>query len=1308
MKRSRPPREDETWEGESQGPPAAFSHPRYEIGPVLGEGGVAVVFRAVDRNVQRPVAIKVLHDSTGRADTSRVRLKREALALSRLSHPNIVTVYDAGEWEGRFFLVMELVDGAPLEEVLKTKKMSLRWILRLVEKVARAVHYAHQKGIVHRDLKPANILVSRNGEPKVADLGLARISGAQTAITRTGAAIGTPFYMAPEQVEGSPDLIGPKTDIYALGAVLYFAVAGQPPHPGQTLAEVFARILTEEAPSLRQVAAGTPRSVEAIAARALAKDPERRYPSAEAFADDIARYLSGRRVATKGTGRIERIWRPGPKPAWVLAAGAGTLAVVLGLVTWALLDGFRGEELPVESAAEAELSDPSRPVVEEPAELAQARSRLALAIAGMEGRDSGGREPPALAAEARDLASATIEKVPELAEAYEILGRAREILGDWAGAEEALRTAVERGGGASARFQLGVVLAERLYLARSTFYLTNIRSVRPDEPRLAAAAARELALVRDLPGPHGESAAALAAYARGSGVEARQIALNALDRSRSGSGVDLLLWAAAVSAPKKGDTDLFDAALAARPAFPIALIGRAAVRFERTEYAEAEADLDRALAISPTFVEAMTTRGMTRDVRGDLLGAIEDFDRAIELAPDYAPARVLRGILREKKGDIHGALSDYSEALQREPGIPEALVCRGVMRIYEDEYGSAIGDFTAALVRDPDSVVAYTNRGAARELTGDLAGAIEDYTEALRLEPGTEMALYNRGNARVKVGDPDGAIADFDQLLSGSPRHAGAYYGRGVARHEKGDFAGALADFDRALEIEPENLQFRLNRGVARTRQGMLQDAIDDFTEVLRLTPRQVDALVGRADARLRAGDREGARADIEKALGLAPLSPDAHVILGCVYWDEGARGNGIAEVERALELASPGWRRRAEAKAWLDQAKKALASGSGEDTEEGPPKEPPGPVKEEPADPPGGGQAEPTPDRGAGNGAAKQGDRWKWEEGTPLDHGARLQALDFSRDGALAGALLVSAGYGGVIRLWDVKNSTQLLFFSTENVRNFGVALDPRGRRVATIGVRAISGSDHDPKVQIWDATTGKLFRTFDGLYYAPSPLSMSADGRYLAFQPQELSRAVRIWDLERDSLRSNLPVNPKNTKGRPSLVLRFHPTRNILACVDRNCGGEADVYLWDLAADDQRTQLEGARDKVTSLSFSPDGRLLAAGGSQGTIWIWDLRNNRLLHTLAGCHAPKGNEMDRVLLAFVAAKGGRWLASAGNDRTIRIWDVESGKQLALAPCDAEVFAIESQPGTRTLAVGTGDQKIHFLSLPDELTEGEE
>jgi serine/threonine protein kinase len=324
------------------------SLPGYEVLGKLGEGGMGVVFRARDQALKRLVAVKqLLHPAPSAEGLARFRAEAEALA--RLRHPHVVQVHAAGEQDGRPYFVMEYVEGGGLDRKLNGRPQPLADAARLVMLLARAVHAAHQQGIVHRDLKPANILVAppadepalntAYGLPKVSDFGLSKAVGEDQGLTAGGTILGTPGYMAPEQADGRPEDVGPATDVYALGAILYELLTGQVPFRGRGLLETLEQVRTQPPRPPHELRPDVPAELEAVCLRCLAKAPADRYPSAQALADDLHRFAEGHAVSRPPAP--QRTTRPGRRVGWLVAA----LAVLAGVVALTVaLRGPRGGE----------------------------------------------------------------------------------------------------------------------------------------------------------------------------------------------------------------------------------------------------------------------------------------------------------------------------------------------------------------------------------------------------------------------------------------------------------------------------------------------------------------------------------------------------------------------------------------------------------------------------------------------------------------------------------------------------------------------------------------------------------------------------------------------------------------------------------------------------------------------------------------------------------------------------------------------------------------------------------------------------
>jgi serine/threonine-protein kinase len=274
--------------------PRVFSG-RYELNHLIARGGMAEVYRAHDRLLDRPVALKVLFPELSIDRSFVERFRREAQAAANLSHPNIVPVFDWGEDSGTYFIVMEFVDGRPLSSILKTAgPLAADRTAEIAAPVAAALGYAHKHGVVHRDVKPGNVLITDDGQVKVTDFGIARAVNTEESLTQTGAVMGTATYFSPEQAEGMG--VDARTDIYSLGVVLFEMVTGRPPFLGDTPVAVASKHVRDHPPLPRELNPSIPPTFEAIILKAMDKNPDNRYATSEELRADLLRFNEGRDV----------------------------------------------------------------------------------------------------------------------------------------------------------------------------------------------------------------------------------------------------------------------------------------------------------------------------------------------------------------------------------------------------------------------------------------------------------------------------------------------------------------------------------------------------------------------------------------------------------------------------------------------------------------------------------------------------------------------------------------------------------------------------------------------------------------------------------------------------------------------------------------------------------------------------------------------------------------------------------------------------------------------------------------------------
>jgi eukaryotic-like serine/threonine-protein kinase len=281
----------------------------YELLREVARGGMGIVYRARQVSLDRVVALKMILAGRLATPEDLLRFRTEAEAAGRLKHPNIVAVHEVSEVDGQHFFSMDFIEGVSLTDKLRSGPLPSRVAARYVRTIARAVHHAHRQGVLHRDLKPSNILLDADDEPHITDFGLAKRLGGDSGQTRTGVVLGTPSYMSPEQAAGRTHELGPACDVYGLGAVLYELLTGRPPFRSETPLDTVMQVIEQDPVPPRLLNPKIDHDLETICLKCLEKSPERRYPSAEALAEDLDRYLNDETISARSINVLDRLVR---------------------------------------------------------------------------------------------------------------------------------------------------------------------------------------------------------------------------------------------------------------------------------------------------------------------------------------------------------------------------------------------------------------------------------------------------------------------------------------------------------------------------------------------------------------------------------------------------------------------------------------------------------------------------------------------------------------------------------------------------------------------------------------------------------------------------------------------------------------------------------------------------------------------------------------------------------------------------------------------------------------------------------------
>lgn len=830
----------------------------HEIVEVIGQGGMGIVYRANDLCLRRVVAVKTLISGVPTGPRQLERFLREAQAAAALLHPNIVQVHEVGNQDGVPYFTMEFVEGGSLADWFDAAPRSAAECAALVATLAEAAHFAHRSGIVHRDLKPSNVLLASDGTPKIVDFGVACRLDCDPGLTATSAPIGTPSYMSPEQARGESTAIGPRSDVYALGAILYEALTGRPPFRAESTVETLRQVQFDEPVPPTRFDPRLRRDLETICQKALQKDPERRYATAAELAADLRRFLQGEPIHARPAGRLERAYkwtRRYPARAALIGSALVLAASVLGAASW-----WNWRSKALEHAVRTDLE------------------RVG---------EFGARSDWDGARAALDRASARLDSF---------------------GCAD-LRADV-------ARVKQDLDLVARLDSIRMNRSTANGARFDDHGNKQRADQEYEVAFREAGLGTTGDSSETLAARVRLTTVS--DALIRALDDWAICAFGDPARRAWLLSAARHADPDptgwrdrVRDPSSWRDGARLAELVASAPTNGASLPLLLALADRMRESGGDPVPFLRRLHRDHPDDYFvnqriGDVLGergdneCIRFLQAAVALRPEASVAWNHLGIALARLGHLDEAIAHLTHVVEQRPDFAASYANLGNAYGLAGKPDEAIRAFETALRLDPTSVSVRHNFGRLLIERGRVADAMRVFEEALALDPEYVDGLNGLGYALQESGRYEAAVAHLRRAVELDANHATAQNNLARSLAALGRHDEALAEYARAVELAPNDAVIRANLGLALMRLGRNEDARRAFEISIELAPRYAAARSGLGIVLGELGQVDAAIVAFEKARDLAPQDSPTHGALAQAYY---LRGRFVEARDAAREF---------------------------------------------------------------------------------------------------------------------------------------------------------------------------------------------------------------------------------------------------------------------------------------------------------------------------------------------------------------------------------------------------------------------
>ncbi len=1120
----------------------------YELLAELGRGGMGVVYKARQATLKRLVALKMILSGEFASEANLARFKTEAEALARLQHPNIVQVYEIGKHEGKPYFSLEFCAGGSLEQKLRATPLPPREAAQLVQILSRAMHAAHQAHVIHRDLKPANVLLTADGTPKITDFGLAKKLD-DVGQTQSGAIMGTPSYMAPEQAASKSKAIGPACDTYALGAILYELLTGRPPFKATTPLDTVLQVISDEPVPPRQLQSKTPRDLETICLKCLAKEPGRRYATALDLAEDLQRYQAGEPVRARPVGSVERGWRwcrRNPLPA-ALAAG-----VALTLILGATVAGYFGYE----ARREADRANSEAGEKELQARRAEARAEDAR------------RE--------KKRADEAAEQARKDAEAARLAGLAEQKSAEQARKDRDLAKDAER------------KMEEQLQRAEMSAYVIRITLAQVEWEHGSAALAWDHleACQWNL---RGWEHRYLAAKFNKNTLKGHTGAVHSVafspdgKRIVSGGGLGdntLKVWDADKGTEVlslKGHTDEVWS-VAFSPDGKRIVSGGGSLFNRGTPYEIKVWDADKGTEVRTLkrHTDAVTSVAFSPDGKRIVSGSTDNTLRVWD-ADKGTEVRTLKGHTAPVSSV---AFSPDGKRIFSGSVFPE-----NTLKVWDADKGIEL-----LSIKGGSGIVAFSPDGKRIvSRGGDRTLKVWDADKGIEL-----LSLKGHTGSVTSVAfSPDGK-----RILSGAIGGVGQHDEIKVWDTDKGAEVFSLKGVGRTVAFSPDGKRIVSGAGGHFGQQSEIKfsgqpgeikvwDA-DRGTEILTLKGHTGEVLCvafSRDGKRIvSGGDKLGEIEVWDADKGIEPRTLKGHTSpVGSVAFSPD--GKRIVSASLGGGLDPRGQPILGEIKLWDADKGTEVRTLQGH----------PAPFNSVAFSPDGkrivSGSNETTLTV------------WDADKGTEVRtlkrHTDAVTSVAFSPDGkrivsaSIGDAVLLGWLRPGEIKLWDADKGTEVRTLKGHAGWVKRVAYSPDGKRI-------VSGSQ-DTTLKLWDADKGTEVRTLKGHTAPVSSVAFSPDGKRIVSGSKD--NTVKVWDADKGQLTRSFDGH---TGGVTSVA--FSPDGKRIV----SGGNDNTVKVWDSQTGQQILSLKGHTDVVTCVAFSPDGKRILSASMDYTVKVWDARRGQ------------------------------------------------------------------------------------------------